>query len=96
MLRVVLFSFMENGYVSVRQIEKLCKTDSRFMWLLDESTAPSFITIDNFMNKKLIGNVKKIFIEINRYIFAEADVDLNLVYIDGTKITANVNKYSWV
>ncbi len=28
LLRVVLFAFMENGYASVRQIEKLCKTDT--------------------------------------------------------------------
>ena len=96
LLRVVLFAFMENGYVSVRQIEKLCKTDIRFMWLLDESSVPSFMTIDNFMNKKLNGTIEEIFMEINRYIFAEANVDLNHVYIDGTKLTANANKYSWV
>ena len=96
LLRVVLFAFMENGYVSVRQIEKLCKTDIRFMWLLDGSSAPSFMTVDNFMNQKLVGSIEEIFMEINRYIFAEAGVDLNHVYIDGTKITANANKYSWV
>jgi transposase len=68
LLRIVLFAFMENGYASVRQIEKLCKTDIRFMWLLDESPAPSFMTIDNFMNQKLVGTIEEIFIEINRYV----------------------------
>ena len=96
LLRVILFAFMENGYVSVRQIEKLCKTDIRFMWLLDGSPAPSFMTIDNFMNKKLSTSIENIFSEINGYIFAQTDVDLNHIYIDGTKITANANKYSWV
>ena len=61
LLRVVLFAFMEYGYASVRQIEKLCKTDIRFMWLLDGSPAPSFMTIDNFMNQKLVGTVEEIF-----------------------------------
>lgn len=96
LLRIVLFAFMENGYASVRQIEKLCKTDIRFLWLLDGSPAPSFMTIDNFMNKRLVGTIDEIFMEINRYVIAEAGVDLNHVYIDGTKITANANKYSWV
>ncbi len=96
LLRVVLFAFMEYGYASVRQIAKLCKTDIRFMWLLDGDPAPSFITIDNFINQKLGGAIEEIFMEINRYIFAEANVDLNHVYIDGTKLTANANKYSWV
>jgi|GEM_PF-6143971 len=35
LLKIVLFAFMENGYCSVRQIQKLCETDIRFLWLLD-------------------------------------------------------------
>ena len=50
LLKVILFAFMEHGYVSVRTIEKLCKTDIRFLWLLQETPAPSFMTINNFMN----------------------------------------------
>ena len=80
LLRVILFAFMENGYASVRQIEKLCKTDIRFMWLLDGSSAPSFMTVDNFMNQKLVGSIEDIFMDINRYIFAEAGVDLNHIH----------------
>ena len=68
LLRVILFAFMENGYTSVRQIEKLCKTDIRFMWLLDGSPAPSFMTIDNFMNNKLNGVIEEIFQDINQVI----------------------------
>lgn len=50
LLKVILFAFMEHGYVSTREIEKLCKTDIRFMYLLNEQSAPSHMTIDNFMN----------------------------------------------
>lgn len=85
---------MENGYVSVRQIEKQRQTDIRFMELPDGSSAPSFMTIDNFMNKKLHITIDEILGDINRYIFAEAEVDLNHVYTDGIKISANTNKYS--
>lgn len=66
LLRIILFAFMKNGYVSVRQIEKLYKTDIRFMWLLDDTTAPSIMTIDNIMNKKLAGAIEEIFMEINQ------------------------------
>ncbi len=31
LLKVILFAFMENGYASLRAIEKLCKTDIRFI-----------------------------------------------------------------
>ena len=66
------------------------------MWLLDGENAPSFMTIDNFMNDSLNISIESIFADINGYIFAEENVDLNHVYIDGTKLVANANKYSWV
>lgn len=96
LLKVILFAFMEHGYVSTREIEKLCKTDIRFMYLLEEQPAPSHMTIDNFMNHCLSESIDKIFEEINRYIFATENVDLEHIYIDGTKLEANANKYSWV
>ena len=96
LLKVILFAFMEHGYTSVREIEKLCKTDIRFMWLLQDNPAPSHMTIDNFMNNCLSTSIEDIFAEINEYIFETENVDLNHVYIDGTKIAANANKYSWV
>lgn len=96
LLKVILFAFMEHGYVSVREIEKLCKTDIRFMWLLQDNDAPSFMTIDNFMNHCLSESIGDIFAEINKYIFVKENVDLDHVYIDGTKLVANANKYSWV
>ena len=96
LLKIILFAFMENGYASLRNIEKLCKTDIRFIWLLDDMKAPSYSTISNFMNEMLIDNIEDIFNDINVYIFSKEKVDLNHVYIDGTKLEANANKYTWV
>ena len=70
---------------SFNEVKKLCKTDIRFLWLLDGEEAPSHMTIANFINE-----------EINRYIFEKGAVDLQHIYMDGTKITANANRYSWV
>ena len=36
LLKVILFAFMENGISSLRDIEKFCKTDIRYMYLLDD------------------------------------------------------------
>ena len=96
LLKVILFAFMENGYCSVRMIRKLCTTDIRFLWLLDETPAPSHMTISNFINQCLKQNIEEIFLDINRYIFAEEGVDLEHVYLDGTKLEANAHNYSWV
>ena len=96
LLKVILFAFMEFGYVSTRMIEKLCKTDIRFMWLLQDNDPPSHMTIDNFMRNCLSDSIEAIFAEINSYIFKKENVDTNHIYIDGTKIRANANPYSWV
>ena len=77
-------------------IEKLCKTDIRFLWLLDEEPAPSHMTISNFINHCLKEKIEEIFLAINGYIFERENVDLNHVYLDETKLEANAHRYSWV
>ena len=96
LLKIVLFAFMEFGYCSVRFIQKLCETDIRFLWILDEENAPSHMTISNFIHNELSCSLEDIFNDINSYIFGQQDVDMNHAYIDGTKIEANANKYTWV
>lgn len=96
MLKIILFAFMDNGYASLRNIEKLCKTDIRFIWLLDGTEAPTHMTVSNFINDYLVDDIQNVFNDINKVIFEAENVDLNHVYIDGTKIEANANKYTWV
>ena len=96
LLKIVLFAFQEYGYCSLRFIEKLCETDIRFIWILDEAPAPSHATIGDFIKEELSTSLEDIFNDINRYIFDRLHVDLNHAYIDGTKIEANANKYTWV
>lgn len=96
LLKIILFAFMENGYVSLRELEKMCKTDIRYMWLLDDMPAPTFATIGNFIRDCLTEKIEDIFLDINKVIFEKDNVDLSHTYIDGTKIEANANKYTWV
>ena len=96
LLKVILFSFMEYGICSLREIEKLCRNDIRFMYLLDGMKAPSFATFGNFIRKEFTASIEQIFKDINAYIFAAEQVDLQHTYIDGTKLEANANRYSWV
>lgn len=95
-LKIILFAFMDNGYASLRNIEKLCKTDIRFIWMLDGTKPPTHMTVSNFMNDYLADDIQDVFNDINKVIFETEKVDLNHVYIDGTKIEANANKYTWV
>ena len=72
-----------------------CKTDIRFMYLLDGLKAPSHATFGNFIRNELSSSIEQIFNDINSYIFEVDNVDLEHTYIDGTKIEANANRYTW-
>ena len=43
-----------------------------------------------------LRNIETLFSDINKYLFEREGVDLSRIYIDGTKIEANANKYTWV
>lgn len=97
LLKVVLYAFQIKGYASTREIADLCKNDIRFRYLLqDENSFPTHMTISNFINKYLKNNIEEIFKDIMLVITEKHKVDLDHIYIDGTKMEANANKYSWV
>lgn len=95
MLKTVLFGFMTNGYISLRKLEDNCKVNLRFIYLMKNET-PSYRTFGYFINEILKDSIKEIFNDINKKIFEAEHVDLQHLYIDGSKFEANANKYSWV
>lgn len=95
MLKTVLFGFMTKGYISLRELEDECKVNLRFMYLMDHET-PSYRTFGYFINEIIGNSIEEIFSDVNKKIFETEHVDLQHLYIDGSKFEANANKYSWV
>ena len=95
MLKTVLFAFADNGYCSLRKLEDNCKVNMRYMYLMNWKT-PSYRTFGYFINEVLAESIEAIFQDVNLAIFTQEKVDLSHLYIDGTKLEANANKYSWV
>ena len=95
MLKTVLFAFADNGYCSLRKLEDNCKVNIRYMYLMNWKT-PSYRTFGYFVNEVLAESIEAIFQDVNVAIFAQEKVDLSHLYIDGTKLEANANRYSWV
>lgn len=95
MLKTVLFGFMTQGYISLRELEDNCKVNIRFMYLMDNEK-PTYRTFGYFINEVLSDSIEDIFYDINKEINKRDGMDLNHLYIDGSKFEANANKYSWV
>ena len=94
--KVIIYGYMRR-IVSSREIERACKENICFMYLLEGKKAPDHNTISRFRSNILLkGAGEKLRIQLIRMLIEAGMVDLKTVFIDGTKIEANANKYSFV
>ena len=95
MLKTVLYGFMDMGYSSTRCLQENCRVNIRYMYLMGYAT-PSYRKFSYFIKEELEESIEEIFKEVMTYIIEKDHVDMQHVYIDGSKFEANANKYSWV
>ncbi|MEE0958082.1 MAG: transposase, partial [Ruminococcus sp.] len=93
MFEILVFAYM-NGIYSSRGIEQACKTDIRFMWLLQGEPAPDHSTFARFQNEKLVGVIEDLFYQLILKLHELGEIEFNNIFIDGTKIEANANRYT--
>jgi len=94
LLKVLIYSYLKNIYSS-RQMEEALKENIHFMWLSGMSK-PDHNTINRFRGKRLDGNLKEIFGSVVQMLADQGYLSIKEVYIDGTKVEANANRYSFV
>jgi transposase len=95
MVKIVLYANML-GLNSTRAIEQACRQNINFMWLLRGAPAPDHNSINRFMRKRFSKVAIDIHTQIIERLIKLKEVDLTQIYIDGTKIEANANKYTFV
>lgn len=95
MLKIILFSYTQSIF-SGRRIASALHDSLRLMWL-SQGQKPSYRTINRFrVNPKLAKILEELFIQFRYQLIDQGLIDENVLYIDGTKIEANANKYSFV
>jgi len=94
LLKVMVYAYLSNIYSS-RRIEAALKENIHFMWISGMST-PDHNTINRLRSERLKGVLKQVFSKVVELLAAEGLVGLKEVYIDGTKIEANANRYTFV
>lgn len=94
MLKVLFYSYLSNTY-SCRKIAKALTENIHFMFISGNST-PDFRTINDFRGKILKENIKDLFAEVVKMLVEMGYVSLDVQYIDGTKMEAKSNKYTFV
>ena len=95
MFEILVFAYMNRRFSS-REIESLCKTDIRFMWLLNGEPAPSDSTITRFMRGHVAEAIEGLFYQFVEKLYEMGEVKFRNLFVDGTKIEAYANKYTFV
>ena len=95
MFEVLVFAYMNRKFSS-REIEAACKTDIRFMWLLNGEPAPSDSMITRFMRGHLADVIENLFYQFVEKLYELGEVKFKNLFVDGTKIEAYANKYTFV
>ena len=94
LVKVVFYAYLQNVY-SGRKMEQLLRRDVNFMWL-SGMQFPDFNTINLFRKHRLADVVDDLFTQVVEMLVEGKFVSLDVQYIDGTKIEAAANKYTFV
>ena len=95
MFEILVFAYM-NGIYSSREIESSCRNDIRFMWILQNEPVPDHSTIARFQNERLTGVMEELFYQLTEKLYQMGELSYKNMFVDGTKIEANANRYTFV
>jgi len=95
LFKIMVYGYM-NGIYSSRKLEQACRRDVNFMYLLGRAPAPDHATIARFRSERLTDVLEDLFSQLVHLLAEAGELSLCSVFIDGTKLEANANRYSFV
>lgn len=95
MFKILTYAYSQNIYSS-RKIETACRRDINFMWLLAGQKAPDHSTIARFRTGFLADACEDLFYQMVHRLSQAGELSKETVFIDGTKLEACANKYTFV
>ena len=95
LLKIVIYAAMNRLYSS-RDIERACKRDINFMYLLEGSKAPDHATIARFKSIHFSECSENLLAQMSEILFDYGEISGKDIFIDGTKIESCANKYTFV
>src|SRR5699024_256744 len=95
MMKIILCAYTQSVF-SGRKIEALVKDSVRMMWLA-QGYEPSYRTINRFrVHPEVKELLRACFVQFRSQLVTEEVIDEEAIFIDGTKIEANANKFTFV
>lgn len=85
-----------NSIYSSREIEKSCRRDINFMYLLGGASAADHSTIARFRSIHFSQVSKDIIAQFKNYLGDNSEISKDTLFIDGSKIESAANRYTFV
>lgn len=96
MFELVILGFT-NGKYSLRELEEACRCDIRFMYVLGDKQIPDHARFGRFIRERFGSEVgEHLFYQFVGILRELGEVEGETVFVDGTKIEANANRYTFV
>ena len=96
LLKIIIYGYMRKE-ISSRRLEACCRENINFMYLLEGQRAPDHHTINRFRKNVLTTEMgQDLLRQLVVLLHNSGFLDMEALFIDGTKIEANANKYSFV
>src|SRR5690554_4883343 len=95
MMKIILCAYTQSAF-SGRKIEALLKDSIRMMWLA-QGHEPTYRTINRFRsNDDVKALLRHCFVQFRCQLIETNQIAEEAIFIDGTKIEANANKFTFV
>ena len=95
MLKIILCAYTQSVF-SGRRMEALLKDSLRMMWLA-QGYEPTYRTINRFrVHPEVKELIRQCFVQFRCQLVQEELINQEAIFIDGTKIEANANKFTFV
>ena len=96
MFQLTVLGYMDQTH-SLRRLESACRNDIRYMYILNGKPAPDHNKFWRFIKHHLQGDVAEgLLYQLVRLLEVRGEISYAHVFVDGTKIEANANRYSFV
>lgn len=96
MLKIMLYAYHERNDISSRTIEKNCRRDINYMYLLEGRPAPDHAAIARFRSGHFAACSQQFLSQMAQMLLELEQITATEVFIDGTKIEASANRYTFV
>ena len=94
MIKIIMYGYIRKRYSS-RQIAEAVRSDVKFIWLAG-GNKPTRNVINSFRKDKMKIIIEDVFSELLTILEAKGYINTKEYFVDGTKIEANANKYTFV